>query len=320
MTATAKVSVVIAAYNCAGFVHRAIGSALDQKGVEVEVLVVDDASSDGTAETILALAAKDSRIRLLSLNENGGPSAARNAGFAAATGDWIAVLDADDAFEPGRLSRLVTAGRAYDADLVADNFRYFDARTGTVGPAGLRESGAPEIIGRHTFVAAARPFTDEADYGLLKPLFRREFFVRHELAYPVHTRHGEDFLLYLECLLRGGRFLLVRYPGYLYTTRQSGLSRTLVDYAGQVQELSVLALRPEIAGDARLLSLLNMRGEALQRLQAERELETIVARKDVGALLSFATRPNGTALAGRWAIRAVRRKWRMLAGRAATAG
>ncbi|MDB5561776.1 MAG: glycosyltransferase family 2 protein [Hyphomicrobiales bacterium] len=312
----ADVTVIIAAYNCSGFVSRAIGSALAQTGVTLEVLVIDDASTDDTCAVVEALCKDDSRLKLLRLAENGGPSAARNAGLSAASGEWVAVLDADDAYEPGRLARLVAAGRTAGGDLVADNFRYFDVKRGTVGAPGLKLKSEPEFIDRYGFLRGARPYTSEADFGLLKPVYRRAFMAEQALAYPLDSRHGEDFLLYLEIVLRGGRFLLVREPGYLYSTRDSGLSRTTVDYEGQILQLAQLKHRPEIAADALLLALLTARGDALRRLMADRELDSIVAAKNFGALVSYALKDGRrAAMAHRWAIRAVSRKSRGVAKR-----
>jgi succinoglycan biosynthesis protein ExoO len=290
------VTVIIAAYNCEGFVSRAIGSALAQTGVTVDVLVIDDASTDSTCAVVEAMSRADSRVRLLRLAKNGGPSAARNAGLQAATGDWVAVLDADDAYELGRLARLVALGTQHEADFVADNFRYFDAKRGTVGAPGLKQSQKPEIIDRYGFLRGARPYTSEADFGLLKPVYRRAFMQEQALQYPLAA--------------------LVREPGYLYTTRDSGLSRTVVDYDSQLHQLDLLKQRSEIASDPQLIALLDARGDALRRLMADRELESIIAAKQFGALVSYSLKDGHRAsLAGRWALRAVSRKSRGLAHR-----
>ncbi len=100
-----KISVVIPAYNAARFVHLAIDSAWSQTLPPHEVIVVDDGSQDGTAETIQN---RDGhRVRVIS-QINAGPAAARNHGIREATGDWIALLDADDTWKPEKLARQAT--------------------------------------------------------------------------------------------------------------------------------------------------------------------------------------------------------------------
>ena len=100
------VSFVIAAYNAEPTLSRAIDSALAQRGVSVEVVVVDDCSTDGTL--VLARAYTDPRVRVIALERNSGPGGARNAGLDAAQGRWVAVLDSDDTVRPERLAAMIT--------------------------------------------------------------------------------------------------------------------------------------------------------------------------------------------------------------------
>lgn len=263
------VTVLIAAYNAAPFLHRAVRSALQQTRPPLEVLIVDDGSVDETAEVARELAANDPRVRLLSLSKNGGPARARNAGIDHARGEWIAVLDADDAFLPERLERLVEIAGEAEADVVADNFMWRDVADGSAGPAGLSRSSTIETVDKHKFVAHARPFAEEADWGLLKPLFKRSFLNANNLRYPIYSRHGEDFLLIVDILLAGGRYILSRKPGYLYTARSSGLSRTQIDYDTMAAHTIALADDERVRSDWRLRDLLIQRHDAVKRLSAE---------------------------------------------------
>ena len=103
------ISVVIPLYNRREEIGRAIASALRQSHAPDEIVVVDDASRDGSAEAVAALG--DSRIRLLRHERNRGAAAARNTGIALATSDWIALLDSDDEWEPEKLARQLNALR-----------------------------------------------------------------------------------------------------------------------------------------------------------------------------------------------------------------
>src|ERR1700739_2911130 len=91
-----QASVIMPAYNAENTLQQAVNSAMEQTGVCLEVLVIDDASTDGTAAAAEALTARDPRVRLLRQPVNRGPAAARNRGLAAALGTWVALLDADD--------------------------------------------------------------------------------------------------------------------------------------------------------------------------------------------------------------------------------
>jgi glycosyltransferase involved in cell wall biosynthesis len=97
-----RVSVIIPTYNRAALVQEAVSSVLAQTFPDFELLVVDDASTDGTKQ---ALAAFGGKIKVLSRACRGGVSAARNAGIAAAQGEWLAFLDSDDLWLPEKLAR-----------------------------------------------------------------------------------------------------------------------------------------------------------------------------------------------------------------------
>src|ERR1700760_1348859 len=103
------VSVIVPAYNAQTFIRESIQSALQQSYPLIEVVVVDDCSSDETALVHAQIAAADPRVRVLRNATNVGPAAARNRGIAEAKGAWIALLDADDAFEAARIKKLLGA-------------------------------------------------------------------------------------------------------------------------------------------------------------------------------------------------------------------
>ena len=101
LPASPRVSVVTAAWNRAATIGRSVRSVLAQGSAVAELIVIDDGSTDGTAEAARAAAAGDPRFRLISLPKNGGASAARNAGLRQATGDLLMVWDSDDELDPG---------------------------------------------------------------------------------------------------------------------------------------------------------------------------------------------------------------------------
>lgn len=104
-----QVSVIIPAFNAAATIGRALESVRAQDGVGIEVIVIDDASKDHTAEVVRAAIRPGENITLLQLPANSGASAARNAGIRLARGRYLAFLDADDIWLPGKLRRQVVA-------------------------------------------------------------------------------------------------------------------------------------------------------------------------------------------------------------------
>jgi glycosyltransferase involved in cell wall biosynthesis len=139
------VSVVIPAYNAERFVGEAIESVLAQTHPDVECIVVDDGSTDGTAAVVRAFGP---RVRTLE-QANKGVSAARNAGVRVATGSLLAFLDADDRWSPDRLSRMLEALAGARADVVACACRLIDADGAPIGT--LRMEPMPTVESLLTF-------------------------------------------------------------------------------------------------------------------------------------------------------------------------
>jgi glycosyltransferase involved in cell wall biosynthesis len=102
-----QVSVVIPAFNAATTIARALDSVRSQDGVGAEIIVIDDASTDNTTEVVRAAIRTGENITLLQLPTNSGASAARNAGIRLARGRYLAFLDADDIWLPGKLLRQI---------------------------------------------------------------------------------------------------------------------------------------------------------------------------------------------------------------------
>jgi glycosyltransferase involved in cell wall biosynthesis len=137
------VSVVIPCHNAAPFLAEAVESALAQQGVRVEVIVVDDASTDGSVEVARGFG---DRIRRIELARNAGAGTARNTGAAVAAGDALLFLDADDVLAPGTLAALAGALRGTERAVAACSW------------ARLRPKGAGWIE-----TPADRPPPDTAD-------------------------------------------------------------------------------------------------------------------------------------------------------------
>jgi succinoglycan biosynthesis protein ExoU len=226
MTAPAArptVSVIIAAFEAEGSIARAVSSALAE-GRTAEVLVIDDASRDGTARCVSVLAKADPRVRLITLRQNGGPARARNVGIDAASAPLIAMLDADDAFLPGRLDRLCALR---GVDLVADDVAFVRSGGMETDPPPERpgDTDAPLLIDAAAFARGnlSGP-RRRGELGFLKPVVSRAFLDRNGLRYDETLRLGEDLDLYLRALLAGGRFAVLRRIGYCATVRGGSLS------------------------------------------------------------------------------------------------
>ena len=203
------VSVVMPTHERPTLLERAARSVLDQAGVEVELVIVDDASADGTPETTGRLA-EDGRVTALRNDRSLGPSGARNAGIARARGDILVFVDDDDAVLPGALARMVAALGA-DPDLGAVTTWYrvvHETRGRTVEFRGPATFGADELL---WFNFVGIPFV----------MIRRDSFaddIRFDPALPV----SEDWDVWLRCA-QERPFGVV--PESLYSYHQHGGAR-----------------------------------------------------------------------------------------------
>jgi succinoglycan biosynthesis protein ExoO len=237
------VSVVVANYNGERHLADALRSILAQSLTELEVLLVDDASRDRSVAIAEAIAATDSRLRILRLASNVGPAAARNHAIAASRGTWIAVVDSDDYIHPERLQRLVTVAEADDADIVADDQLVFDDdhRAPPRRLLGRALTSAASWITPVQYARANRLLARATPLGYLKPLIRASMLTEQHVRYNEDLRIAEDYDLILRLLVRGARFRLLPELLYFYRRHDASISH----------RLSPATLRAMVVADAR---------------------------------------------------------------------
>jgi len=256
-----RVSVVVPVFNGEAFVATAIASALAQTVRDIEVLVADNGSTDGTWALLKTLAQNDPRVRPLKAPEGRGPDVARNACLDVAQGEWIAVLDADDSMHPERLERLLAFAAARGADLVADNQRLVEP-DGRLLRLAWPPGELPEQIDTVGFVARNLFGQRSFSLGYIKPLFRRRLVEAPRLRYPARPRIVEDYQFMYALLQRGSVLHILPEAYYDYVQMPGSLSRTFnADDLAALKAATLVHL--ETAGDDPRL------GEALrQRLDS----------------------------------------------------
>jgi succinoglycan biosynthesis protein ExoO len=232
-------SIIIPTYNVERCLERAVRSALDQTFQDFEVIIIDDASVDGTVSLARKLAAEDKRIRVLPLASNGGPSTARNAGLDAAEGKWIVILDADDAFKPDRLAQLFAFCSQHQCDVIADDLVLFDQGIQSeLGPCFQWHT--PHLLDIDLLLQRD-VYLRGQPLGWIKPVFRRSFLLEKNIRYPPQYRHAEDFYILASLLLSDAKFWLVPYTGYIYTLRTGTVSQEKSPYSASVPSMDNIA-------------------------------------------------------------------------------
>lgn len=237
MTDRPRISVVIPAYQAARFIGEAVQSVLDQDEQPAEIVVIDDGSTDGTADIVGSFGPRVSLIR----RANGGESSARNTGLQAASCAWVSFLDADDRYLPGRL-------RAVGDVLEAE--RGLDVVT---TDAYLESAGT----------IVRRCYEDDwpfADQDQRQEILRRNFVFGHVTAnrqrlldlggFDESIRHAADWAMWIRLLLDGGRIGVVREPLSVYRLHDASMSADRVAIErGCVQSLEAALRNPALRHD-----------------------------------------------------------------------
>jgi succinoglycan biosynthesis protein ExoO len=293
-TSPADVSVIIGAYNVENYIERAIHSALDQSGVAVEIVVVNDASTDNTLG--IASRIKDPRVACINLSSNSGPSFARNTGIAAASAPWLAVLDGDDAFAPNRLTRCIARANSTNADIVVDNLEVRRESDKVCFPMFKPEKFARmEMLDLATFIRGNILLLRGWALGYLKPIFSAQFLRHHQLGYDPYIHIGEDYNLLATALACGARCAVEATCGYFYTVRSGSMS-----YRVSIPEIIHLIngdkkFRTKYPLDSAARRAQKWRSLSLNEALAYLQLVDALKQKDVAKAFKIcASRPTAT--------------------------
>ena len=201
------VSIIVPVYNMEGMLSKALDSALSQTLREVEVVCVDDGSTDGSLALMRAYAERDTRVVVLS-QANAGPGAARNAGMRAARGEWLFFLDPDDAIaSEGALEVLVGAARRSGASVVGGNISQHDDAGRPWGTDTRR------LFPREGWLRFSQV---EDCYGYWRYIFHRETLLEGGCFFPDYRR-GQDPVFMTRVMDVVDDFYVVPDVVYAYT-------------------------------------------------------------------------------------------------------
>lgn len=296
-----RVSIVIPVYNGANVIERAVRSVLDQTLPAHEIILVDDGSTDNSFSVLQRLEAEHPTVRVLKLEQNGGVSRARNRGNAIATGDWISILDGDDAFRTDRLERMLDEAIRAEANFVVDNLVLYDLDA--------------QADYRRMFVAdwERRPLDQLSywqntrfggpQYSILKPIIRRDFIDSVGLRYDEQCGNGQDLIFQGEALALGARAIVLSEPMYIYSMRRGAISkkdnkesRTQMNFAGIADRMNALAQRHQASIPPDAMAALQTCEDSLRQNQTLNSFRALRRTKPLRALGELAARPAAIGL------------------------
>ena len=207
-----KLSFVVPVYNVASYLEECLSSLCGQTFMDVEVICIDDGSTDGSDEILSRWALKDQRVCVVS-QPNGGVSRARNAGLSLARGDYVWFVDGDDYIDLDATSELLSEACGQDADIVVFGVRAFPEEPQWVGEMFNPRDFVFEGDGRDVLLAEAGCIPSASN-----KIYRREFLTQNSIRFDEDLVLGEDagfqysaFPLAEKVVFDSRRFYLYRF-------------------------------------------------------------------------------------------------------------
>ena len=224
-----EVSIVIPAYNAEAYVADSIKSVLSQTLSDIELIVIDDGSTDRTLSEIERASVKDSRVRIVS-RENRGIVKTPNEGISLARSPWVAMLDADDVSRPTRLERQLCYAKHASLQVVGCQLEYIG---GASGFSRFPERHA-DIV--HQLFVWKNPIANPS------VMFNREQL--GEIRYPESRIHAQDYALWLDLAAQGdAQFGVLQEPLVCYRAHSTQNTKKNTSY---LYDASVDAMREAI--------------------------------------------------------------------------
>lgn len=229
-----EISVIIPVYNKEKYIGAALRSVLEQPFRDIEVIVVNDGSTDGSLAIINQIASNDGRVRVVDI-PNGGVSHARNVGLNYAQGEWIQFLDADDLLEENYLSQAMQILKEHPADILFSGFTMIDVQMKPVKEITLSEMGLKnqnDICGY--FI---RYQYDTGFFGYISnKLFRRNVWQKSGASFPVGTTLAEDLDFYVKLYPTIERAYFWNGYSFRYLQTEANYTNNIsIDYYSQLQ-------------------------------------------------------------------------------------
>lgn len=216
-----SVSVIVPVYNAEKYLSRCLDSILSQTYKDLEIILVDDGSTDNSYAMIKEYEAADSRIIAVS-KENGGISDARNAGLQIAAGKFIAFVDSDDCVDSRMIELCVNAQNSSNADIVGFDWQTFSAQIPSVSYKNKNTVKKGKKVLSY-FLEKNRL------YCAVRYLFNADIIKNNNLQFDRNIRSGgEDQLFIYNYVKFCGNAVFIKYNGYFYYENESSASSGVV--------------------------------------------------------------------------------------------
>jgi glycosyltransferase involved in cell wall biosynthesis len=213
---TPKVSVVIPVYNTAPYLRRCLDSVCNQTLWDIEIICIDDASTDNSLEILREYEHKDFRVKLIDFPDNKGTGTARNAGIDTARGEYIGFVDSDDEVEIDFYGKLYQKADITDADIIKGELRCIDY------------NGTERKILRNDKVREDKLFFWDC---FSSALYKSRFIHEKKIRFPAGIILGQDIVFLTKAVLRAGKVETVNNVFYVYHRREDSANGKILNKA-----------------------------------------------------------------------------------------
>lgn len=213
-----KLSIIVPVYNVEKYIRKCLQSLIDQTLSDYEVILVDDGSTDGSAEICKEFCNRDKRFKLFQ-KQNGGLSDARNYGLKYATGTYVGFVDSDDYIKKDMYMNLIKVADKYSADIVASKF-LVGTDGGILGRKDTKktvEFSGDEMIREYIF-------QETSDYYITHSVWDRIY--KADLLTDIRFDKGrnyEDIVFSTLAFLKAKKCVYYDYSGYIYVLREGSI-------------------------------------------------------------------------------------------------
>jgi glycosyltransferase involved in cell wall biosynthesis len=228
---TPLISVIIPVYNAEKYLHRCLNSVCRQTLRHIEIICVNDASIDNSLEILNEYAAKDSRMRIVSLEKNSGESVARNTGLAMARGEYIGFVDNDDAVDLDFYKKLYERAKLDHADIVRGRQRVIDYNN------KVYMLDEPDIL-----------------FGFWTAIYSAKYISSREIFFPENLILGGDLVFILQATVNTQNISTVDEVYYIYYKRRDSTNSEILDIEKLYSALNAYNMMIKIMNNAEVNS------------------------------------------------------------------
>ena len=215
------ISVVVPVYNTENYLRKCVDSIINQQNVSIEIILVDDGSTDSSGKICEEYASKFPYIHTVHI-ENSGPATAKNVGLKLAKGDYVSFTDSDDELEPTMFYEMINAGKKNNSEIICCNFKETDAY-GIISHTACSE----KIYVFDKLEALRRLLSKDLIYtGSVTKIFKKELLTQNEITHDDGLKTDEDFIMNIKAFAKCSHCVVVDKCFYIINYRENSLSHS----------------------------------------------------------------------------------------------